>query len=154
MPWRKREEWAFISAAQIGYDDPDFRKDPEAANLRALRAHIARAREISEGNGMIAVNLMAVTQLYGDYVRVCAEAGADAIISGAGLPSHLPKYAKNGDICLAPIVSSEKIGQSDSEDVGQEISANSRFSGHRGTAGRRPSRFFTGGAGTGAFAEL
>ena len=97
-----------ISAAQIGYDDPDFRKDPEAANLRALRAHIARAREISEGNGMIAVNLMAVTQLYGDYVRVCAEAGADAIISGAGLPSHLPKYAKNGDICLAPIVSSEK----------------------------------------------
>ena len=97
-----------ISAAQIGYDDPDFRKDPEAANLRALRAHIARAREISEGNGMIAVNLMAVTQLYGDYVKVCAEAGADAIISGAGLPSHLPKYAEGSDICLAPIVSSEK----------------------------------------------
>ena len=97
-----------ISAAQIGYDDPDFRKDPEAANLRALRAHIVRAREISGGRGMIAVNLMAVTQLYEDYVRVCAEAGADAIISGAGLPSNLPKCAEGYDICLAPIVSSEK----------------------------------------------
>ena len=97
-----------ISAAQVGYDDPGFRKDPEEANLRALREHILRAKELAEGNGMVAVNLMAVTQLYGDYVKVCAEAGADAIISGAGLPSHLPKYAEGYDICLAPIVSSEK----------------------------------------------
>lgn len=97
-----------ISAAQVGYDDPGFRKDPEGVNLRALRRQIQEARRLSEGNGLIGVNLMAVTQLYEDYVRVCAEAGADAVISGAGLPSNLPKCAEDSDLLIAPIVSSEK----------------------------------------------
>ena len=95
-----------ISAAQVGYDQPDFRRDPEGANLRALKQQIHRARELSEGRGLIGVNLMAVTQLYEDYVRACIEAGADAIISGAGLPVSLPKDAEGSDILLAPIVSS------------------------------------------------
>ena len=55
---------------------------------------------------------MAVTQLYEDYVRACIEAGADAIISGAGLPVSLPKDAEGSDILLAPIVSSAKSAQS------------------------------------------
>lgn len=97
-----------ISAAQVGYDQPDFRRDPEGANLRALKQQIHRARELSEGRGLIGVNLMAVTQLYEDYVRACIEAGADAIISGAGLPVSLPKDAEGSDILLAPIVSSAK----------------------------------------------
>ena len=97
-----------ISAAQVGYDEPDFKKNPEEANLRALRQQIRKAKELSEGNGMIGVNIMAVTQLYEDYVKVCAKAGADAIISGAGLPSNLPKCAEGYDIKIAPIVSSEK----------------------------------------------
>lgn len=40
-----------ISAAQVGYDQPDFRRDPEGANLRALKQQIHRARELSEGGG-------------------------------------------------------------------------------------------------------
>ena len=42
---------------------------------------------------------------YEDYVRCCIENGADLIISGAGLPGELPKYAMGSSIKLAPIVS-------------------------------------------------
>ncbi len=97
-----------ISAAQVGYDELDFRKDPEGANLRALKEHIRRAKEISGGRGLIGVNLMAVTQLYSDYVKVCADAGADAVISGAGLPLSLPKDAEGSSLLIAPIVSGAK----------------------------------------------
>lgn len=97
-----------ISTAQIGYDEPDFARRPEEANLRALPQQIKKAKELSGGNGMVAVNIMAVTQLYETYVRTACEAGVDAIISGAGLPTNLPEYARGYDVALAPIVSSKK----------------------------------------------
>ena len=34
-----------LSAAQIGYDEPDFEKDPEGANMRAMKKHIRKAGE-------------------------------------------------------------------------------------------------------------
>ena len=97
-----------ISTAQVGYDDPDFSKHPEEANLRVLPKQIQKAKELSQGKGMVAVNIMAVTQLYETYVKTACEAGVDAIISGAGLPTNLPEYAAGFDTALAPIVSSEK----------------------------------------------
>lgn len=97
-----------ISTAQVGYDDSDFKKHPEEVNLRVLPEQIRKAKEIAQGNGMVGVNIMAVTQLYEDYVRTVCEAGVDAIISGAGLPTNLPKYAEGYDVALAPIVSSVK----------------------------------------------
>lgn len=97
-----------ISTAQIGYDEPDFDSHTLEANLRALRKHIALARKISGGRGLLAVNIMAVTKQYGQYVRTAAEEGIDLIITGAGLPVDLPKYAFGFDVKLAPIVSSEK----------------------------------------------
>lgn len=100
-----------ISAAQIGYDRQEFAKDPEAANLRELPRQIRRAKEIAGGCGMIGVNIMAVTQLYGDYVRTACEAGADAIITGAGLPTALPQYVAGFPTKIAPIVSSAKAAQ-------------------------------------------
>ena len=97
-----------LSTAQIGYDAPDFKRHPEETNLEVLPVQIRKARELSGGNGMIGVNIMAVTQLYGDYVRTACEAGVDAIITGAGLPTDLPKYAAGYDVSIAPIVSTEK----------------------------------------------
>lgn len=97
-----------LSTAQIGYDAPDFKRHPEETNLEVLPVQIRKARELSGGNGMIGVNIMAVTQLYGDYVRTACEAGVDAIITGAGLPTDLPKYAAGYDVAIAPIVSTEK----------------------------------------------
>lgn len=97
-----------ISTAQVGYDEPDFARHPEEANLRALPEQIRKAKEIAQGSGMVAVNIMAVTQLYEDYVKTVCKAGVDAIISGAGLPTNLPEYAAGYDVALAPIVSSAK----------------------------------------------
>ncbi len=51
--------------------------------------------------------MVAVTH-YSDFVKCCIDSGADIIISGAGLPMDLPKFAEGSDIKLAPIVSSAK----------------------------------------------
>ena len=46
-----------ISAAQIGYREPDFDRDPKAANLRAITTEYEKARKISP-DGVIGFNLM------------------------------------------------------------------------------------------------
>ena len=93
-----------LTAAQPGWRDPEFARDPLSANLRALAFHIRRAKEISNG-GIIGVNIMCALTHYEEYVRCCIENGADLIISGAGLPTDLPKYTAGSSIKLAPIVS-------------------------------------------------
>ena len=95
-----------ISAAHPGYREPDFRQDPQGANLRALKQEIARAKELAKGMGMVAVNLMVAMRQYADLARAAVEAGADAIISGAGLPLELPGLTAGSRTALAPIVSS------------------------------------------------
>ncbi len=96
-----------ISTAQIGYDEPDFDKNQEQANLYAIHKHIAKAKEIAGGKP-IGVNIMVATKDYPAYVKAAVDAGADVIISGAGLPVHLPEYVGDADCKIAPIVSSEK----------------------------------------------
>lgn len=97
-----------ISTAQIGYDDPLFQKEPEKANLQVLPIEIQKAKQIAGGKGVVAVNIMSVTQLYGMYVKTAIDAGVDAIISGAGLPVELPEYVKDSEVKIAPVVSSER----------------------------------------------
>ncbi|MBJ9661528.1 MULTISPECIES: NAD(P)H-dependent flavin oxidoreductase [Burkholderia] len=77
----------------------------EAANLEALRREIERARSWSEGRGMIAVNVMKAVRSHADYVRLACDAGADAIVMGAGLPLDLPELTEGHDIALIPILS-------------------------------------------------
>ncbi len=100
-----------LSTAQIGYDHPDFSRNPEGCNLQVLPQQIRQAKALSQRNGLVGVNIMSVTQLYGDYVKTACEAGVDAIISGAGLPLELPKFAAGYDVALAPIVSTAKSAQ-------------------------------------------
>ena len=45
----KRRGIGIISTAQIGYDEPDFEKDPIKANLKAIKKHIDLARSIADG---------------------------------------------------------------------------------------------------------
>lgn len=99
-----------ISAAQPGYDDPDFLKNPVEANLRALSYHIKRAKELSN-NGIIGVNIMCAGKNYEEYVQCCIDNHADLIISGAGLPIKLPELIGDADIKFAPIVSSLKAAK-------------------------------------------
>lgn len=97
-----------ISTAQIGYDEPEFEQNPIQTNLKAIEKHIKKAKEIAEGNGLVGVNIMVATNQYEKYVEAAAKAGADVIISGAGLPVDLPKYVEGYDSKIAPIVSSVK----------------------------------------------
>lgn len=51
---------------------------------------------------------MCATKNYDEYVKCSIECGADIIISGAGLPTNLPKLTKDSNIKIAPIVSFQK----------------------------------------------
>lgn len=100
-----------ISAAQPGFREPDFAAEPLAANLRVLRREIRRARELAVGQGMIAVNIMCAAKNYEALVRCSVEAGADIIVSGAGLPIDLPRYVAEGSCLLGVIVSPPKSAE-------------------------------------------
>ena len=59
--------------------------------------------------GLSGINIMvAIAGDYQDSVRGAIDAGADAIISGAGLPLTLPAIRNGGDTALVPIVSSAR----------------------------------------------
>lgn len=96
-----------ISSAQIGFKEDDFETNPLEANLRALKKHIKLAKEKCN-NGIIGVNVMVATNEYAKYIKTAIESGIDIIISGAGMPTMLPKIAKGSKVKLAPIVSSLK----------------------------------------------
>lgn len=97
-----------IAGVALGYNQPDFYKNTKEANLRMLRHEIEKAKQLSEGNGLIAVNIMVATTEFDTLCRAAAECGADAILSGAGLPLDLPALVEGYDILLAPIISSQK----------------------------------------------
>lgn len=99
-----------ISTAQIGFQEPDFDKNPLTANLRAMGKELERARRLSEG-GLVGFNIMVAMNHYEDYAREAAALGADLIISGAGLPTELPKAVGGSHIPLAPIVSTDKAAK-------------------------------------------
>ncbi|MDF2538141.1 MAG: hypothetical protein K0S76_1162 [Herbinix sp.] len=94
-----------ISTAQIGYDEPDFQKHQVDSNIIAVEKHIKLAKANAEG-GVVGVNIMVATKQYERYVKAACEAGADVIISGAGLPISLPELVKGFKTKIAPIVSS------------------------------------------------
>lgn len=99
-----------ISAAHPGYLENDFEINTLQANLRALKKHIKKAKQISN-NGIIGVNIMVAMKNYKELVQVSIEGGADLIISGAGLPLKLPQYTQNSEIKILPIVSSSKAAK-------------------------------------------
>ena len=105
-----------ISTAQIGFSRPDFKKNPIEANLKAIPTEIEKARKIAP-EGILGFNIMVATKEYAKYVKEAVKAGADVIISGAGLPIDMPKFVKEAEgredcssrrTMIAPIVSSVK----------------------------------------------
>lgn len=96
-----------ISTAQIGFRSPDYEKNPLEANLKAIPEYMKKARERAQG-GIIGVNIMVATRHYDEYVRAAVRAGADIIISGAGLPVTLPELTAGFPTKIAPIVSTQK----------------------------------------------
>lgn len=99
-----------ISAAQIGFLEPDFDKNPLECNLRAMEREYKKARQIAP-DGIIGFNIMVAMKYYEEYVKCAARIGADLIISGAGLPTMLPELVKGHEVAIAPIVSTKKSAQ-------------------------------------------
>jgi nitronate monooxygenase len=81
-------------------------------NGRKYSTYEAVYEEISlakANGGLAGINIMvAIAGDYQDSVRGAIDAGADAIISGAGLPLTLPAIRNGGDTALVPIVSSAR----------------------------------------------
>lgn len=100
-----------ISAAHPGYRKADFWENSLPCNMEAIREEVAKAKQLSQGKGLCGVNIMVASRDYEFYVKASIDAKADAIISGAGLPMHLPAIVKDADILLAPIVSSARAAK-------------------------------------------
>ncbi|MDD2956950.1 MAG: nitronate monooxygenase family protein [Lachnospiraceae bacterium] len=82
-----------ISAAQTGFREADFYENTLQANLRAMGKEWNKARNTAE-HGVIGFNIMVAMNHYKEYVQEAVRLGADIIISGAGLPTELPKYVR------------------------------------------------------------
>ncbi len=90
--------------------EPDARSRIEAANLLALDREIVRARAISQGRGMVAVNIMKALSQYEGLVIKSMQSGADAVVVGAGLPLDLPELAKDFPKSCAGAILSDARG--------------------------------------------
>jgi nitronate monooxygenase len=76
------------------------------ANLEALEREIGAAREIAQGRGLLAVNVMRAVSEYSPYIRRACENGIDAVVVGAGLPLDLPELCADFPrVALVPILS-------------------------------------------------
>jgi len=105
-----------VSTVCTGYRHPSFVKMRKGRPVKPENLHsgpaltkiIHDAKQIAGGMGAVGVNILcAIT----DYARVAKDsvaAGAQLIISGAGLPLRLPEYVGKADIALLPIVSSSR----------------------------------------------
>lgn len=74
----------------------------------ALHKIFDNAREIC-GEKPLACNILYAMNDYGRVVKDACEAGANIIITGAGLPTNMPEFTEGfPDVALVPIVSSPK----------------------------------------------
>lgn len=74
----------------------------------ALKEIFNNARKIC-GDAPLACNVLYAINDYGRVVHDACEAGANIIITGAGLPTNMPEFTKDyPDVALVPIVSSAR----------------------------------------------
>jgi nitronate monooxygenase len=80
-----------------------------AANVEALDREVCAARDIAGPHGFIAVNVMRALSNYAELVVQACKSGANAIVTGAGLPFDLPDLTEPfPDVALIPILSEER----------------------------------------------
>lgn len=99
-----------ISAAHPGYNEDNFENNSSDINYNSLLRQVREVKE-STSTGLLGVNLMVALEDYDKLVEASLIGGADVIISGAGIPLHLPALTKDYDAALAPIVSSGKVAK-------------------------------------------
>lgn len=95
-----------MAATEHAAKSTNAREIFDRANLEALDREIHRARQLAQGQGLIAVNIMKALSAYELYVKHALAAGVDALVVGAGLPLDLPELARDyPDTALIPILS-------------------------------------------------
>lgn len=73
-----------------------------------LTTILQRARARADGHGAVGVNILCAIEGYEAAVRASVAAGAQLIVSGAGLPLSLPDFVGDADVALVPIISSAR----------------------------------------------
>ncbi len=87
-------------------NSPEARGIVDAANREALHREIYAARQLSQGRGLLAVNVMRAVSEYVHYIEQSLQSGIDALVVGAGLPLDLPDLAQDHpEVALIPILS-------------------------------------------------
>ncbi|MEO1923019.1 MAG: nitronate monooxygenase family protein [Nautiliaceae bacterium] len=82
--------------------------EKEFYNRDALFKIFENARKIC-GDAPLGCNILYAINDYGRVVKDACEAGANIIITGAGLPTDMPEYTKDfPDVALVPIVSTDR----------------------------------------------
>lgn len=131
LAWSVAREWAIGTLSAVGLtstpaykelyrealqrkkDEIGWKLDVEAlrqlfydTNLECIKEEIRKAKEASNWNGAIYINIMVATNDYDRQVRVACEAWVDWIVSGAWLPLSLPELTKDyPNVALVPILS-------------------------------------------------
>ena len=100
-----------IALTDIGYREPDFEKDPVAANKRAIAKQVGGAADRLKkagGEGLIGVNVLWNTEHAPEYVQEAVKSGAQVVVTSAGMPRDLPKYCTGKNVALVPTVSTKR----------------------------------------------
>jgi nitronate monooxygenase len=100
-----------IAANGIGMIEPDYYQDGRAANIRALRSEIRRAR--GKTSGLIGINIMVAANDFQQLLDVAIEEKVDALFMGAGLPIRNIPVARirAANVLVVPIVSSGRAAE-------------------------------------------
>lgn len=93
-----------IAGVALGYGTPENESDYLGASRKALREEVLKAKTLTKG--VVGVNILGALTNSDDLSRTAAQAGADFIASGAGLPLSLPQHTEGTETRLIPIVSS------------------------------------------------
>jgi len=103
-----------IATAGIGHTETDWDTNSRAADQRALKKEIRKAKAGTDG--VIGVNVMVALSDFDDLVQCAVDEGADILFLGAGLPISLPKTLPLDQLSglatkFVPIISSARAAQ-------------------------------------------
>jgi NAD(P)H-dependent flavin oxidoreductase YrpB (nitropropane dioxygenase family)/3-hydroxymyristoyl/3-hydroxydecanoyl-(acyl carrier protein) dehydratase len=82
-----------------------------------VKEEIRKAREISQGNGLIGINIMGVIGRFKELLTAAVEEQVDLIIQGAGFRTDTFEIAKKGNVPVFAMASSAKVAKR-AEDAG------------------------------------
>lgn len=80
-------------------------------SVKELRRHITKARELTNGEGYIGVNVLFAMNDFSEKMKAAMEEKVDFIISGAGISRDMYSWGKEYGVPVISIVSSAKLAR-------------------------------------------